>query len=143
MTPFLGWLKRFVEKSFGTWYEGPEPPKRIEDMAIGFANAYPHATREEWAIFAKELARAFYKEGYQRGFEYVERLPIQAHYGKLPPELMTDQVDPDWRWRPVQLVVDKVEPYEPPPEDVNEGLDLDVVFAHQQGGEQEESDDAD
>jgi hypothetical protein len=142
VTPFVKWLQRFWEKTIGTWNEGPDAPPRIRDMAITFANEFPQATREEWVKFATDLASVWYRQGYIRGFQYVERLPIPPYPGKLPPELVADQTDPDWRWRPAKLVVERVlEPYEPPADDVNAGIDLDEAWKRQHADAEEEADD--
>lgn len=95
MTPFLSFVKRAAEKIFGEWYEGPNPPERLLAMVEAFAKAYPHATRGEWIGFAAEQAREAYKAGWVRGIEYVERDP--DWHPDLPPEIIADMLDPDWR----------------------------------------------
>lgn len=100
MTPVTKWLRRKAEEWIEKYYEGPEPPERFALMAIEFANLYPTATREQWVAFATEQARGAYRSGYMRGFEYVERDP-SAWRPDLPPEILADMIDPDWRTRPV------------------------------------------
>lgn len=97
MTPLLRFVKRFWEKTTGAWYEGPEPPERLREMVLTFANLHPHATRAEWAEFATKHAGEAYRSGYQRGWEEVERDPS---WKKLSPDQVAAEVDPDWRWAP-------------------------------------------
>lgn len=100
MTALKRWLSRRAERFLDRYYEGPEPPLRIADLAIEFANLYPQATRAMWLRFATDHAREAYRAGYQRGYEYVERDP-DFFRSDLPPDMIADQMDPDWRWRPM------------------------------------------
>ena len=56
MTPMMKWLRDTKEKWFGSFYEGQEPPKRLAEMVIVFAEQYPHATKREWMAFAASHA---------------------------------------------------------------------------------------
>lgn len=104
MTPFLKFIKSGLERTFGKYYEGPEAPDRIRKMVAAFAAEHPRATRQEWIDFACEHACEAYKSGYVRGFEYVERDPDMFRKD-LPPEVIADMLDPNWRWG------DEVDPF--------------------------------
>lgn len=91
------WLRDKFEKAVGTYYEGEEPPERIGQQVIVFANMHPHATRAEWTEFAAEFARECYRAGYLRGVEWVER--DEQREGGPSPEEIANQLDPDWIWR--------------------------------------------
>lgn len=99
MTPFARWLRSKAEKWIGTFYEGPEPPDRIDQLVAAFVEMYPNATRGEWIKFAIEHGREAYRSGYQRGAEYTER--TDDWHPQVPPEVVADAIDPDWRWRPM------------------------------------------
>jgi hypothetical protein len=99
VTPFAKFLKRASERLFGTFEEGPTPPARLRQMVVEFLNANPRLTRREVAEFAGQLADNCYRAGYARGWESTVRDP-HAPWRALPPELVADAHDPDWRWRP-------------------------------------------
>lgn len=101
MTPFLRLLKGSVEKFFGRFYEGPEPPKRLDDLVRGFERANPKAGWAEWREFAQQLAGYAYREGWVRGNEAHARDPDEEAYHRLPPELEADAMDPGWRRYPI------------------------------------------
>jgi len=90
-------IRNVLEKAFGRFYEGPECPERIADEAVEFANRNPIATREDWVIFAQDLAREAYKSGWQRGFEHVERAETRFPWQEGMPDDIANGVDPDWR----------------------------------------------
>jgi hypothetical protein len=73
MTPFLKLLRKSTEKLFGTFYDGPTPPKRLEQEVVQFMAMYPKATRTDWGNFAAVLAANSYESGYSRGYEWAER----------------------------------------------------------------------
>ena len=73
MTPFLSLLKRTSEKLWGRWYEGHEPPGRLEQQVAIWARAHPRATRVEWAAYALSLGHASWREAWERGFQWAER----------------------------------------------------------------------
>jgi len=81
----------------GTWDEGPEPPARLREMVLLFAEAHPRATRREWADFAARHAGECYRTGYARGFEASVRDDDQKPWLADMPERVADQVDPGWR----------------------------------------------
>jgi hypothetical protein len=97
MTPVLKFIKRLTEKWFGEWSEGPDPPDRIMNMVFVFALEHPHATRGDWIRFSIEHAAEAYRSAYQRGVEWVERDPAGTR-PDIPPEVIADQLDPNWRW---------------------------------------------
>jgi hypothetical protein len=86
------------ERYLGTFHEGPTAPSRLHAMVIAYANLHPRATREEWVRFAAAHAQEAYRSGYARGFEWAERQT--SHVPNPPPEILADQLDPDWRWSP-------------------------------------------
>jgi hypothetical protein len=112
MSRFGRWLHRLLERWMGRYYEGPNPPDRLGEMVIVFANEYPTITRQEWADYASAHARNCYRAGFMRGMEYIERDP--DWYGTVHPEFAADQLDPNWRFAPeVQLdFPDEVPPTE-------------------------------
>lgn len=85
MTPLLKFARSALEKAFGTFYEGTEPPARLFEPITAFRKHYPKATSDEWEVFAKKLVEAAYRDGWVRGHEYGERDPDR--YTELPPEL--------------------------------------------------------
>jgi hypothetical protein len=97
MKRVLIWL---LEHLIGTYREGPNPPARIGDVVLEFAQAFPRATRNEWIDFAVRHAGTSYREGYVRGYEWVERLPSAP---EAEPEAVMRVIDPDGEWleRPV------------------------------------------
>jgi hypothetical protein len=116
VTPFAKWVRDRVEKWVGKFYEGPEPPARLGEIATEFGNIFPNATRREWLAMAKNLANEAYRSGYVRGIEWAERDP-DAVTPNVPPDVIADMVDPDWRWRPA---VDLTRPDEVVPEERTE-----------------------
>lgn len=128
MTPFGKFIRKVFEKTSARYYEGPEPPKRIEEHVFEFEKFYPNATREEWRAFATRHASNWYREGYMRGFEHAERHP-DPYLSKLPPEFYADQQDPNWRWKPVDLETLR----SPLEEDDPLIVDLDTTYAHRHG----------
>lgn len=111
MTPLARWFRNTLQKLAGVYYEGPEPPSRCGEVVALFSNQYPDAVKSDWVGFAAEHARASFREGWLRGFEYTERDPEeQKAIRNANPEVMADALDPDWRTSdPVQLF----EPDEP------------------------------
>jgi hypothetical protein len=97
------WLRGQAERWIEQHYEGPEPPARLGEQVLSFANMFPHATRGEWVTFAADFADQCYRSGYIRGVEWAERDPA-AFDSKVPPEMIADQMDPDWRWRPAVVL---------------------------------------
>lgn len=104
MTALARGLRRLRERLLGEYYEGPDPPVRLAEMAMAFAEAHPRATRREWLQFAISHAGEAYRSGYLRGHEWAERDP-EARVD-VPPDLAADLVDPDWRWRTPVLTAD-------------------------------------
>lgn len=96
MTPLMAWLKRTTEKAFGRYYEGPEPPARLGNMAEHFAATYPRATRGEWLTMARRLAAEAYREGYVRGYEKYERDPAERE--QHDPDELAEVMRHDWDW---------------------------------------------
>ncbi len=103
MTPLVRWLRNRAEAWIGQRYEGPAPPARLREQVISFANMYPHATRRMWENFASDFAEQCYRSGYIRGVEWAERDP-DAFDPSVTPEMIADEMDPDWRWRPAVVL---------------------------------------
>ena len=105
----LPWLRRWVEKLFGLWYEGVVPPKRLDVMVDDFESFHPDATPAAWRAFALRLIKTSYQTGFARGFEYDGRL------ADLPdPDAVADREHPGWRDNspPVNLLAEG--PHYPP-----------------------------
>jgi hypothetical protein len=104
MTPVARWFRNARERLLGKFFDGPEPPERLSQMVIAFAETNPQATRFDWARFAIEHGRECYRSAYTRGLEYTERDPDeQALLAKLDPETLANAMDPtwhDWVWSP-------------------------------------------
>lgn len=92
------WATKKLETVLDRYYEGPEPPERLTQLVLAFVELYPHATRADWMRFAIDFGKECYRSGYQRGAEYVERAP-ETWRPDMPPEMVADALDPDWRWR--------------------------------------------
>lgn len=88
----LPWLRRWIEKLIGIWYEGVEPPRRLNSMVADFEALHPSASAAEWRAFAIRLIRTSYQTGFARGFEY------EARQLALPdPDAIADREQPGWR----------------------------------------------
>lgn len=85
-----------AEKVIDRFYEGPEPPERLEAEVIAFANAFPNATRAQWVEFASQQSGESYRSGFMRGFENAEREPVDP---SVDPDAIADLLDPTWRDR--------------------------------------------
>lgn len=113
MLPLLTRIRRRLEKMFGVWAEGPEPPERLGQMVTYFANGRPRATRAEWQRFATEHANNAYRAGYLRGYEYTERDPDERDaLSRANPDEVADALFPGWRWTSEPIVLE--EPDEEP-----------------------------
>ena len=99
VTLFQKLTRGILERLAGIWAEGPEPPARLGEMVVAFANDRPHATRAEWVEYAQGLARESYRSGYTRGVERAER-QFWSSMPSVLPEDVADALDPDWRWSP-------------------------------------------
>lgn len=99
MTRFARWWRDLLERWSERYFEGPEPPARLTEMAIAFAEMHPNATRREWVAFAAAHARNSYSSGYARGYEYVERDP--DFFKDRSPDEAAAQLDPhEFEWSP-------------------------------------------
>lgn len=108
MTPVGRWFRNVRERIFGSFFDGPEPPERLSQMVIAFAQTNPQATRFDWARFAIDHARECYRAGYTRGVEYIERDPDErVLLAQLAPEALASAIDPDWQWSP-ELTMDGI-----------------------------------
>lgn len=93
------WVRRFLEKKVDRYYEGPNPPARLRQEALAFANLRPNATIAEWVEEATKLAEQSWREGWVRGVEHVERDP-EPFRDDIPPDLVMDMIDRNWRDSP-------------------------------------------
>jgi hypothetical protein len=101
MTPLFRWFRNAYEKLFGKFFEGPQPPARLGEIVIVFANKYPAATRDDWVRFATEHANECYRSGWVRGYERGERDPDERDIiAQARPEVLADALEHDWRWSP-------------------------------------------
>lgn len=97
MTPLARFVRRWRERLLGTYYEGPEPPYRLREMVLFFANFKPCATRQEWVEFASHHAAECYRTGYLRGLERAERDPDAQPWMQGDPDELADAMSPGWR----------------------------------------------
>jgi hypothetical protein len=130
VTPLQKIVAKLADKVAGTWNEGAAPPERFQKYAEEFGAMNPRATRKKWADFAARLAGEAYRAGFRRGFEHSER-ELEPGFQRLPPELVADHEDPEWR-HPSRRIVDP-ELSNPldmvDDEDVPIDLDLDAMAA--------------
>lgn len=117
MTPVERFLRNAAEKLAKRYYEGPQAPDRLLELVSAFRAENPNPSAAEWEEFSKKLAGYAYRAGWQRGYEWAERQgPDEKPWAKLPPEMVADFEDPDWRWRqagPDLALPDEVEEIEP------------------------------
>lgn len=87
-------VQKLLEIATGVHYEGPEPPgRRIEERVQLFCLFNPQATAEQWRVFARQLAQNCYREGWVRGYEWLER----GWSGPaVDPERLTELEAHDW-----------------------------------------------
>lgn len=90
------WARKFVEKFFDEYYEGPSPPDRLRLEAQAYAAMNPNALISDWVDFAALLARQSWREGWVRGYENAERDP-EPFRDDLPPDVVADMLDKTWR----------------------------------------------
>jgi hypothetical protein len=100
VTPLARFAKRALERLFGTWEEGVEPPARLREMVLLFAEHHPMATRGEWLEFAAGHAAESYRTGYLRGLEASLRDEEAKPWREASPEALADALDPGWRDSP-------------------------------------------
>ena len=90
------WMRNLAERFATRYYEGPEPPDRLIEQVLAFAQAHPTANRGEWMGFAAALARSSYRSGYVRGLEWAERDLDKLDMGD--PERLAEQQAHDFEW---------------------------------------------
>jgi hypothetical protein len=93
-TPVVRLLRRWRDRLFGQWREGPEAPRRLSDIVEAYASLYPRATRAQWAAFAAGHGDECYRAGWLRGYEHSERDPRPR---SPTPEQVADALTPGWR----------------------------------------------
>ncbi|MGA7119751.1 MAG: hypothetical protein WBY94_06620 [Polyangiaceae bacterium] len=91
--------RRWAERLLGTWHEGPEPPERLREVALLFAEMHPKATRREWLEFAAAQMGESWRSGYMRGWEAYVRHPEDAAALVRDSEALADALGPGWRER--------------------------------------------
>lgn len=99
MTPFARFLRGLVERLLGTFHEGPEPPARLREMVLLFAEMNPDATRRDWLDFASQHAAECYRTGWLRGYEATVRGGEAKPWVGDRTERMADELQPGWRSR--------------------------------------------
>jgi hypothetical protein len=97
MTRAARWWRNLLERHLGRFYEGPEPPRRLAEMVLQFAELYPRATKQQWIEFAARHAIECYRTGYVRGYEWCERDLVRRDPAVEPEELLRGQGD-DGSW---------------------------------------------
>lgn len=97
MTPLGKLIRRTTERALGRYYEGPEPPKRLRQVAEEFVATHPKATRSEWLEMAVSLAEAAYKEAYDRGLGWADR-DLDRRDPVDDPEALAEIEAHDWDW---------------------------------------------
>jgi hypothetical protein len=73
-------LRRSAEKVAERFYEGPDAPPRLFDEVEIFEKLHPGATAEQWRSFVSRAIGNAYRDGYMRGFEHRERLPVDSAF---------------------------------------------------------------
>lgn len=96
-TRFKRALRRWLEWLLGQFYEGPEPPPRIEQSVRAFAALNPHATVQQWMDFSVANAQEWYRSGHVRGLEWAER-DLDRRDPVTDPEHLLDKRRHDWSW---------------------------------------------
>ncbi len=93
MTKLQKLLRDWFDRWRGRYYEGPEPPPRIDQEVRLFAATHREATVEEWKAFATRIAQNTYRDGFTRGIEWNERLwPGPAD----DPEVLAEAARHNW-----------------------------------------------
>lgn len=77
---FKKWLRQSAEKVARRLYEGPSPPVRLFDEVEVFEKLHPGASAEQWRAFVSGAIGNAYRDGYQRGYEHRERMPVGSAY---------------------------------------------------------------
>lgn len=90
------WLRRRAELYLGRYREGPEPPPRLGDVVLLFAEQVPDATRREWIAFAIRHGDEGYRQGYVRGREHADRDPQP----EVDPDAIMRELAPRWEESP-------------------------------------------
>ena len=103
----------------GRYYDGPEPPVRLAEMVLRFAEMYPRATKRQWVDFAARHAFEGYRAGYVRGQEWCER-DLDRRDPAVDPEeaMLAAGYDDSWLDHPVDLQDEAAPVQEAPPADV-------------------------
>jgi hypothetical protein len=104
VTRFGRLVRNLIERWLKRYYEGPLPPRRLDQMVVVFANMHPKATRAEWVLFAARHADEAYRTGWVRGFEWCER-DLLRRDPQIDPEaaMLMHGMDPEWINNPVDL----------------------------------------
>lgn len=66
-------FRKYQQKRKDTYYEGPKPPPRLVEEIKLFAIMNPLATPTEWERFTVGITTSAYKDGFIRGYEWLER----------------------------------------------------------------------
>lgn len=93
MTALGRFIRDSIDRLQRRYYEGPEPPPRLEQEARIFAATHRDATAEDWKEFATRFAQNAYRDGFTRGQEWAHRLwPGPEH----DPEMLAEAAAHDW-----------------------------------------------
>lgn len=86
-------FRRLIEKWLGRYYEGPDPPRRIEEELRIWMYLNPDADRETVIGYCGFLLDSSYREGFTRGYEWQER-----GWGgpEVDPEVLAELEAQDW-----------------------------------------------
>jgi hypothetical protein len=84
------WFNDLYQRLRDRYYEGPNPPNRIVQIAELYADTHPRATRGDWIEFASNHAKEAYRAGWVRGFEWRERT--------MRGEIVREVDEADWEW---------------------------------------------
>ncbi len=93
MTALGRFIRDSIDRLQRRYYEGPEPPPRLEQEARLFAATHRDATADEWKEFAIRFATNAYRDGFTRGQEWAHRLwpgPVDD------PEMLAEIAAHDW-----------------------------------------------
>lgn len=74
MTALGRFLRDTLDRLQRRYYEGPEPPPRLEQEVRIFAATHRDATVDDWKEFATRFAQNAYRDGFTRGHEWAHRL---------------------------------------------------------------------
>jgi hypothetical protein len=87
-------LGQWLDKLAGRYAEGYDPPPWVSTEITCWANNNQQASRQAWLAFAQEMAETCWREGYVRGYEHDERLPIFDEEAEVADVLVAPETIP-------------------------------------------------